>query len=300
MSRLASILPHPAVFSPPLDKSERDDSFLNFKPTHQAVSLIKYRTEQKTHHFSYRKKYSGSLLLSVQYRMHPSISAFSSAVFYDSLLSTPDFLSQHREFPISFNSILPAHDKSLGVRFIDVGGQKNESKGWKVVLDSSTGSVFDDGNKSYSNESEATVIVQLLKDVFKREISLESYTRTIGVVTPYAAQVSLLKTKMAKDKEFRMLAQNHPAVIEVKSVDAYQGRERDVIIFSAVRSNHKGRIGFLKDWRRMNVAITRAKSGLIVVGDMETLMAGDKHWEAFGKWCQNVSCAAAISPQTVQ
>ena len=71
---------------------------------------------------------------------------------------------------------------------------------------------------------------------------------------------------------------------------AYQGRERDLVIFSAVRSNRQGRIGFLTDWRRMNVALTRAKSGLIVVGDAETLKDGDKHWGAFVHWCENMDC----------
>ena len=71
---------------------------------------------------------------------------------------------------------------------------------------------------------------------------------------------------------------------------AYQGRERDLIIFSAVRSNHKGRIGFLTDWRRMNVALTRAKNGLIVFGDTETLKEGDKHWRAFVHWCESMGC----------
>ena len=71
---------------------------------------------------------------------------------------------------------------------------------------------------------------------------------------------------------------------------AYQGRERDLIIFSAVRSNRQGRIGFLSDWRRMNVALTRAKSGLVVLGDAETLKDGDRHWSAFVHWCEQMDC----------
>jgi superfamily I DNA and/or RNA helicase len=96
---------------------------------------------------------------------------------------------------------------------------------------------------------------------------------------------------IAGDEELRTLAAgNNTATIEVKSVDGYQGRERDVIIFSAVRSNRRGNLGFLTDWRRLNVAMTRARNALLVVGDMETLMEGDKHWAAFGKWCQGVRC----------
>lgn len=77
--------------------------------------------------------------------------------------------------------------------------------------------------------------------------------------------------------------------IEIRSVDGYQGREKEVIIFSAVRSNRQGRVGFLKDWRRLNVAITRAKSALIVIGDRSTLET-DKHWSAFIEWCQRNKC----------
>ncbi|EEC47262.1 predicted protein, partial [Phaeodactylum tricornutum CCAP 1055/1] len=65
---------------------------------------------------------------------------------------------------------------------------------------------------------------------------------------------------------------------------------RDVIIFSTVRSNRQGRIGFLRDWRRMNVALTRAKAGLIVIGDLDTLREADLHWDAFGKWASSTRC----------
>mmetsp|Transcript_31306 Transcript_31306/g.51686 ORF Transcript_31306/g.51686 Transcript_31306/m.51686 type:complete len:108 (+) Transcript_31306:1-324(+) len=95
---------------------------------------------------------------------------------------------------------------------------------------------------------------------------------------------------MEEDKEYQKLAAKLEEAVEVKSVDGYQGRERDVIIFSAVRSNRSGNIGFLTDWRRMNVALTRAKNALIVVGDLKTLGEGDRHWAAFGKWCRGVKC----------
>ena len=88
----------------------------------------------------------------------------------------------------------------------------------------------------------------------------------------------------------RIYLPNHIPVFCTLHSSAYQGRERDLIIFSAVRSNRQGRIGFLADWRRMNVALTRAKSGLVVIGDAETLKEGDKHWNAFVHWCEGMGC----------
>ena len=76
-----------------------------------------------------------------------------------------------------------------------------------------------------------------------------------------------------------------PENIEVRSVDGYQGREKVLIVFSAVRSNRLGRVGFLKDWRRLNVALTRARNGIIVVGDAQTLRY-ERNWRAFISWCQ--------------
>jgi superfamily I DNA and/or RNA helicase len=95
---------------------------------------------------------------------------------------------------------------------------------------------------------------------------------------------------ISTDQEILALANNPTPTVEVKSVDGYQGRERDVIIFSAVRSNRRSNVGFLSDWRRLNVALTRARQALLVIGDVETLAEGDKHWAAFNKWCQGVRC----------
>ncbi|CAE8600032.1 unnamed protein product, partial [Polarella glacialis] len=103
----------------------------------------------------------------------------------------------------------------------------------------------------------------------------------VGVITPYAGQVKLLRNRLRQDlpEELRGGLRE----LEVASVDAFQGREKELIIFSAVRSNYGQRIGFLADWRRLNVMVTRARRGLIVLGDTRTLY-GDPGWKAWIDW----------------
>ncbi len=79
--------------------------------------------------------------------------------------------------------------------------------------------------------------------------------------------------------------------LEIKSVDGYQGREKEVIVFSAVRSNQQGAVGFLDDWRRLNVAVTRAKRGLVLFGSRATL-AADATWGAYLQWLDAQGCVA--------
>ena len=302
MSRLASSLPQPVIVTSRADKSPREDLYLNLKMTKQAVSLVRHRDRSSQHEISYRKRYSGSLLLSVQYRMHPSIAAFSSAVFYDSLLSTPKFLSPKRPVPRELDDILPLDRGQVSVRFVNIEGPHNESKGDPetslVGIPKSSTTVMS-LNSSYINEAEASQLIEMLKDFMKNRMNSNTpFDGTIGVVTPYSGQVILLKTMMSNDSELRTLMQNRPISIEVNTIDAYQGRERDLILFSTVRSNKKGNVGFLSDWRRMNVALTRAKMGLVVFGDMNTLM-NDYHWEAFCKWCESVECVFDVESATV-
>ena len=278
MSRLASIMPQPVTVTAQKDNTPLETKFIQCKPTRQALSRVKVSTEN----ISYRKQFSGSLLLSVQYRMHPSIAAFSSAIFYNELLTSPSTLTKVRQFPSQLNSNYLAAETSASVRFVRVGGRDNEAKG--EISESGSGLV---GSSSYRNHAEAEAVVELLRSLLTKNSGFDG---SVGIVTPYSAQVALIKSLMARDDEFRSLAQSFPHEIEVKSVDAYQGRERDLIIFSAVRSNRHGRVGFLADWRRMNVALTRAKDGLVVVGDADTLKEGDKHWDAFVLWCENMGC----------
>jgi len=265
------------------DATPLETKFVQCKSTRKAVTLVADSTDETT----YRRRSEGSLLLSVQYRMHPSIAAFSSAVFYDGLLSSPRSLTDVRKFPRHLNSRFPSENPEMSVRFVHIGGRGNERQGSATQ----NGDLPASTNNSYMNGSEARQVVELVTALLR----VEDRQRSVGIVTPYSSQVALIKSMMANDEEFRTLAQSYPHEIEVKSVDAYQGRERDIVVFSAVRSNRHGRIGFLADWRRMNVALTRAKDGLIVFGDADTLK-DDMHWGAFVHWCKNMGCFVDASP----
>lgn len=125
--------------------------------------------------------------------------------------------------------------------------------------------------------------------------------RDIGIIAPYAAQIKLithlLQTDIARQARFSKVLGLHRVhelpLIEVKTVDGFEGREKDVILFSTVRSNKTGQIGFLGDRRRLNVGLTRAKRGLFVVGNSETLSKGNV--SIFGSVGQAVPKATTVS-----
>ncbi|CAK0872490.1 unnamed protein product [Prorocentrum cordatum] len=121
--------------------------------------------------------------------------------------------------------------------------------------------------ESKFNPGEAELITRIVQDVFfQRELEITE----IGVVTPYVAQVRMLKRML------RNIVPEHldPDLLECASVDNFQGREKDLIIFSAVRCNRTGTVGFLADWRRLNVMLTRARKGIVIVGSSRTLKDG--------------------------
>merc|ERR1719482_1347598 len=111
-------------------------------------------------------------------------------------------------------------------------------------------------------------------------------TYPIGIVTPYAAQKALIEGLLRSEG---FVDANQKLLVETNSIDGFQGREKDVIIFSAVRSNEAGSVGFLHDWRRINVILTRARRGLIVIGNRETLQC-DIYWGNWLKWAASMGC----------
>ena len=125
-----------------------------------------------------------------------------------------------------------------------------------------------EGDASTRNPGEARCVVQRLTELLAAGLAPDE----LAVITPYAAQASLLR-ELASEAGVA-------AAVEIDTVDAFQGREKDAVLVSLVRSNGDGQIGFLKDLRRMNVAITRARRHLFVVGDAATL-SSDAYYSAF-------------------
>ena len=285
MERLAATLPAPRI-KMKIESTEIDSVFTNSLPVKQARSFLRAMSLENGN-VTYRKRFAGCHLLSLQYRMHPSIAAFSSAIFYDGLLASPSFVESQRPFPSVLNEMMPCGDPNVGVRMINVGGKCNEMKGESKNMYSTK----QDLSTTYVNENEAARVVSLIKGILEFDHKYNPHdAKKIGVITPYNGQVHLIKSLLADDIDIISLARSTSSTIEVNSVDGYQGRERDIVIFSAVRSNQQGNIGFLTDWRRLNVALTRAKSALLVVGDIDTLAKGDKYWGAFMKWCEGAKC----------
>ncbi|KAF9265736.1 P-loop containing nucleoside triphosphate hydrolase protein [Marasmius fiardii PR-910] len=220
-----------------------------------------------------------SIMLNIQYRMHPAISHFPSHEFYnyslrDGTVDHSGYISPRLLPPNVSPALLPPSIVSIP-----------EQKG--VIASSRPPVIFLDhtGNeslkaKSRVNWSEAHIVAAVVEDLLLNNDDLSG--KDIGIIAPYAAQISLLTRLFNSDpkyeQRFRSVLGDHRAMqlghIEVKTVDGFEGRQKEVIIFSTVRNNAGGYIGFLADRRRLNVGLTRAKRGLFVVGSASTLKAG--------------------------
>lgn len=189
-------------------------------------------------------------MLQVQYRMHEDIMRFPSRYFYHDELIAHETVQCHAIEKTGDDGemvSLPPID------FIDTAGC-----GFTEAQDSETLSRF--------NEEEAQLLIRQLEKLI-REVGSDDWTHTIGIITPYSAQVERLAKLAEVSEELSILAR----YISINTVDAFQGQERDIIAISFVRSNEKSEVGFLSDIRRTNVAITRARKKLIMVGDSATL-----------------------------
>ena len=215
-------------------------------------------------------------LLKIQYRMNDEIMRFSSDWFYGGKVeSAPQ---------IKYRSVL---DYDHPITWIDTSNEKNQItiEGEDSPEDSaSTSSSASASNQNSDwnfkeqfvgesfgriNKAEAELTLLTLAEYFtkisKRRVLEERID--VGIISPYRAQVQYLK-KLIKKYEF---FKPYRRLISVNTVDGFQGQERDVILISLVRSNDEGQIGFLKDLRRMNVAMTRARMKLIILGNKDTM-----------------------------
>ena len=198
-------------------------------------------------------------LLNVQYRMHSDIMDFSSNHFYDGKLTADESVVGH--LLTDFESVEPSELTEFPVEFIDTAGA-----GWDEELESE--------GLSKLNPKEAHLIVSKAGQLIEAGI----LPKDIAVIAPYAAQVRYLRDQLNQLPRC--------SGIEVDTVDGFQGREKEAVLISTVRSNETGEIGFLGDERRINVAITRAKRKLIVIGDSATL-GGNEFFQKLLEYFQN-------------
>ena len=212
-------------------------------------------------------------LLKIQYRMNDEIMRFSSDWFYGGKVeSAPQ---------IKYRSVL---DYDHPITWIDTSNEENQItiEGEDAPEDSASASSAANQNSDLNfkeqfvgesfgriNKAEAELTLLTLAEYFtkigKQRVLSESID--VGIISPYRAQVQYLK-KLIKKYEF---FKPYRRLISVNTVDGFQGQERDVILISLVRSNDEGQIGFLKDLRRMNVAMTRARMKLIILGNKDTM-----------------------------
>ena len=183
-------------------------------------------------------------LLTVQYRMNEEIMAFSSHWFYNGRLQAAEEAAHRMVSPID-----------TPLMWLDTSQLHYEER--------------ENRHKSLSNSEEARLVIHTLKDYIDMisPQKVENEHIDFGIITPYRGQARLIRRLLKMQHYFRKLKRH----ITVGTVDGFQGQERDVIVISLVRDNADGNIGFLRDLRRMNVAITRARMKLIIIGNAETL-----------------------------
>lgn len=200
-------------------------------------------------------------LLNVQYRMHEDIMRFPSQCLYDGLLVAHESVAHRllRDLP----GVEDNEDTSVPVVFIDTqGGDFPEA-------------AADDGpaaSSSQSNPNEALLAIRHVRGLIAAGVK----DSDIAVITPYNGQLAILAAALRAD---------YPG-LELGSVDGFQGREKEAIVFSLVRSNDKREAGFLKEGRRLNVAMTRARRHLCVVGDGETVKHAGGFLRDWVKWVE--------------
>ena len=201
----------------------------------------------------------GQITLKEQYRMPAALLEHPSKYFYNGLVTCAKvggkaYAPPPRGFP--WPSLQP-------LVFIQAGNDSEVSHNF--------------GGKTNPTE------VEIVKSIISNLVAGgEIDSKSIAVITPYSKQVQLISSELSNNKETQD--------VRVGTVDSFQGQETDVVVFSAVRSNLVNELGFLRDSRRLNVAITRARRGLIIVGD-QTVLRTCRHWKALLESFKNRDCS---------
>ena len=193
-------------------------------------------------------------LLKIQYRMNDDIMRFSSNYFYDGQVESAP--------TVKYRGIL---DLDVAMEWISPSENSENSE----YLENSFKETFIGESFGRINKDEAELTLNTLQQYFERigKQRLLDERIDVGIISPYRAQVQYLRRLLMKREFFKPFRRQ----ISVNTVDGFQGQERDIIVLSMVRSNDDGQIGFLRDLRRMNVAITRARMKVIILGDAPTL-----------------------------
>lgn len=238
----------------PLNRVERvvmSGDHYQLPPTIKSIEAAKEGLEETLFARAIENQPESSVMLETQYRMEAAIMGFSSEYFYNGKLKQAESII-HRP---------PLFDQPL--QFIDTAGA-----GFNEELKEETLSTF--------NRDEALFLGRFLKQENLRK------GMSIGIIAPYKAQVEVIRGIVNRSEALAPYREN----ISINTVDAFQGQERDVMYISLVRSNDKGEIGFLKEYRRMNVAMTRARYRLVMIGDSATL-GGDPFYNQMLDYVQH-------------
>ena len=217
-------------------------------------------------------------LLKMQYRMNEEIMRFSSDWFYGNQVESAPEVKYRSildlDIPMTWVDTTPTPNPSRGEGSLETPTAESASQGDQTPLPSGgagggfreefVGESFGRINKA---EAELTLLAleQYFQKIGKQRILDERLD--VGIISPYRAQVQYLRRQLKKREFFKP----YRSLISVNTVDGFQGQERDIILISLVRANDEGQIGFLRDLRRMNVAITRARMKLIILGDASTM-----------------------------
>ena len=219
-------------------------------------------------------------LLTMQYRMHREIMDFPNREFYNGRmtaapevayrgildLDTPVEWIDTSSLPSASSFSLPSQDNSASAK---LSSEANDTQLPTSELEIEFRESIAGAGMGRVNHAEAVLTIATLADYIET-IGVGRFLEEridVGVISPYRAQVRYLRTLIRKEPRLRRVRN----LISVNTVDGFQGQERDMIVLSLVRSNEKGDIGFLRDLRRINVAMTRAKMKLLIIGDAATL-----------------------------